>query len=239
MKRKLLMLILVGVLLFSSETNAFAKVIEGEKNVTSEKYKIVVKGQVVDILQLAKDNDVDPDELKEAILAGPDADGRYSPFSHVRQLGTKSSKELASVEKKAPDGSPLFILKNENFAPPKNIAKEILTAPITKASYVFRQNQDTTAYNYTGNPGASGIMPYLGSFACHRYSNASPYIPYGKHIYLDRWIWLPDNYYHTDFVSNDTGTGRPNAWWVDIYYHKSYQAAQNYGVINLSYNQQL
>lgn len=228
-----LMILTTGIV-----STAFATADNAKQNIDS-KYGIVLDGKVVNVEKLAKENDVDPDELKAALLAGPDADGRYSPFSHVRQLGTKSTQELASIEKKAPNGSPLFIMKKEGSAAPNNTAKENLKVLNQASGYVLRSNQDTTAYTYTGKPGASGTYPYLGSFACHRYSNNSPYIPYGKHIYLDRYVWLPDNYYHSDFVSNDTGTGRPNTWWVDIYYDHSVAAALNYGVINLSYNQEL
>ena len=191
---------------------------------------ILIDGVKFNIKELAYENDVDPIELRAALMAGPDSDGRFSPFSHLNQLGTKTKEQLAEIAltKTTATGEPLFIM----------IDKTEFSMNGTKG-YIERKNQDTTAYNYTGNAGASGTMPWLGSFASHRYANGAPYIPYNKKIYLDRFVWLPDGVgYISEFTSNDTGAGKPNTWWVDIYYHNDVASARAYGVINLTYNQE-
>lgn len=67
-----------------------------------------------------------------------------------------------------------------------------------RIGYITRKNQDSTAYNWTGYKTANGNWPVLGIVACHREkdiyggSSNAPVIPFGKHVYLDRYVWLPD-----------------------------------------------
>lgn len=102
------------------------------------------------------------------------------------------------------------------------------------------ENQDSTAYLATGNPGASGTMPWVGSCAVHKVSGTSntPLIPFGTTVsYLNRSVNIGGNSYSA-FVVNDTGD--PNnvrsLYWTDLYFgsntSENKTAALNYGVKN-------
>lgn len=99
-------------------------------------------------------------------------------------------------------------------------------------------NQDSTAYLATGNPGASGLMPWVGSCAVHKVSGTTntPLIPFGTTVsYLNRTVNIGGNGYSA-FVVNDTGD--PNnirsLYWSDLYFGANTSAnktaALNYGV---------
>ena len=192
-----------------------------------------------EIERLAKLNNVDPQELKNAIESGVDDEGRFSPFSKVKTLDngiTQEQLDEMNKEKLSSTGEPLIKPLNK----PKAFKDNSLSG------YIERKDQDTTAYVWTGNKTANGNWPELGIVACHRekdiYGGTSntPVIPFGKKIYLDRYVWLPDGVgYKSDFKVDDTGRGPGKTdYWLDIYYGTDEASALIYGNIVLTYNQE-
>ena len=98
--------------------------------------------------------------------------------------------------------------------------------------------EDSTAYLGTGNPGASGTMPWVGSCAVHRAnsSTTAPLIPFGTSVmYMNRYVSIGGKSYGT-FVVNDTGDPnfKRSLYWTDLYFgsntQANKQAALNYGL---------
>jgi hypothetical protein len=169
-----------------------------------------------EILRIAELNNVNADALTKSIEKGADEEGRFSPFSKLtpNKKGIKQTTLDENNKKKlSSTGEVLLKPKYENSS-------------ISAMGYIGRSDQDSTAYNWTGNPTASGVYPYLGIVAVHRNidiggSGYGPVIPFGSNIYLDRWVWLPDGVgYKSNFVVKDTGSGPGRtAYWIDVYYH--------------------
>lgn len=237
--KKFLSTILVTSLLLGGSGTAFANITTLNDDVEPNPYSI----SDIEVTRLAELNNMDPVLLKEAIEAGPDADGRYSPFSKVPQLNNGiTNAELAERDKQksSSTGAPLILPKETSpNAPVKS--KEV--------SKVSKTNEDVTAYNKTGNKTANNNDPVLGIAACHRKidigleQNYQPVIAFGTTVYLDRYVWLPDGNYRSQFVIDDTGSGedkngnqlRTN-YWLDIYYADDTASAKKFGVIKMNYN---
>lgn len=192
-----------------------------------------------EIEKLAKLNNVDPIELKNAIESGVDEEGRFSPFSKIKTLDNGIKQEQLdemNKEKLSPTGEPLT----------KPLYKSKTFKDNTLSAYTERKDQDTTAYVWTGNKTANGNWPVLKIVACHRekdiYGGTSntPVIPFGKNVYLDRYVWLPEGVgYTSNFYVDDTGLGPGKTdYWLDIYYGDDYDSAIIYGNIVLTYNQE-
>ena len=226
--KKMLSIFLVMVFVMSLNAYAFASTTENKEFMelygitVIDEYTISIGDTVWDIKELAHDNDVDPDELKAALLSGPDADGRLSPFANLRELGNKSLEEkIADTNSRS--------TKNKNFGK--------YSSDPTRATYTTHYNQDSTAYVWTGNPMANGKYPEVKHIASKRLSGGSPTIPFGKHVATSQWIQIPGYPQRCDFWSGDTGNGpsNPTSHWIDIYfggetnYQTAYNAAINYG----------
>ena len=228
-KKRLLTVLTLAIFILATSLTAFA----------AEDIAVTLDGKTYkfscsEIEKIAKMNNVDPIALKEAIESGPDEDGRFSPFSKLKPLDngvTKQELDELNKQKMSSTGVPLI----------KSKALEN-----NKRGYIARTDQDTTAYNWTGYRTANGNWPVLGIVACHRQrdiyggSSYAPVIPFGKQVYLDRYVWLPDGVgYKSDFYVDDTGAGPGKTdYWLDIYYHNDTASAIAYGNIVLNYNQQ-
>ncbi|AKG34986.1 RlpA-like double-psi beta-barrel domain-containing protein [Paenibacillus durus] len=189
-----------------------------------------------EIDRLAAQNNVDANALRKAIESGPDEERRFSPFSKLPQLKnkgitTQEQLDQANAQRLSSTGEPLVKSKAASKS-----------SSFSALSTISKTNQDSTAYNWTGNQTANGNWPALGICAVHRQidiggSTYAPVIPFGKLLSTNKDIWLPDGVgYKSDFTVDDTGSG-PNrtAYWIDIYYHNDTQSAINYGVIKLDY----
>lgn len=184
-----------------------------------------------EIEQAAKLNNVDPKALKEGIESGPDEEGRFSPFSKLPQLPSGNLQEN-DEQKLSSTGQPLFRPK----------ADKSLINPLRATT---KTDEDSTAYNWTGNKTANGNWPELGIGAVHRVKDISggtsnaPVIAFGTQLNITNVdIWLPDGVgYKDEFIVDDTGSGPTRTdYWVDIYYHHDTASAIAYGVIKIDYN---
>ena len=114
---------------------------------------------------------------------------------------------------------------------------EVSDISVTRSEHIV-YNQDSTAYLGTGNPGASGTMPWVGSCAVQRAnsSTTAPLIPFGTSVmYMNRYVSIGGKSYGT-FVVNDTGDPnfKRSLYWTDLYFgsntQANKQAALNYGL---------
>lgn len=112
--KKMLSLLFIVIFIMSLSTSAFAGTSENKAFMEANNIEVIdgyiisLDGDILDVEELAHENDVDPDELLTAILAGPDADGRYSPFANIKQLGNMSLEEKIARTKATS-------IENENF----------------------------------------------------------------------------------------------------------------------------
>lgn len=84
MKKKLLAFLVTGFMIISLfPFGVYADLIEINSQKQSAPSFTISEG---DLERLAWLNNVDPQELKDALKAGPDENGRYSPFSNLKQL---------------------------------------------------------------------------------------------------------------------------------------------------------
>lgn len=102
-------------------------------------------------------------------------------------------------------------------------------------------DQDSTAYLATGNPGASGTMPWVGSCAVHpanavNVNPVDPLIEFGTLLlYMNKTVMIGGQEY-SSFIVNDTGDLDfcRSLYWTDLYFgdntEANYQAAINYGL---------
>jgi hypothetical protein len=192
-----------------------------------------------EITKLAELNNVDPNELRKAIESGPDTEGRFSPFSElaIKNVITTEQADKSDVSKLSSTGEPLV----------KPLTANTETSKVSAlATSYSKTDQDSTAYNWTGNNTANGNVPVLGICAVHRNkdlggSDYKPVIPFGTQLSTNKDIWLPDGAgYKSTFKVDDTGSA-PNrtSYWIDIYYHKDTASAIKYGVIKLNYTYSL
>ncbi|MDP1510345.1 hypothetical protein L8C07_07370 [Paenibacillus sp. CMAA1739] len=186
-----------------------------------------------EINRLAELNNVDPIELRKAIESGSDEDGRFSPFSKlaIKNVITTEQADKSDASKLSSTVEPLIMSKAAQKS-----------SSISAQSTISKTNQDSTAYNWTGNQTANGNWPALGICAVHRKkdiggSGNSPVIPFGTTLSTNKDIWLPDGVgYKSSFTVDDTGSGpKRTDYWIDIYYHKDTKSAINYGVTKLNY----
>lgn len=236
---KVVTVALSSAMLLTFFSSAFA---QPSNQVSKEKQDVSVTldGQTTyfsssEIERLAELNNVDPNSLREAIESGPDEQGRFSPFSKLPRLKNGTSQEQLTEndkQKLSSTGESLIKPKTE-----KSVARPLAT--------VTKSNQDSTAYNWTGNRTANGNWPVLGISAVHRVKDISggtsnsPVIPFGTALdIIGVDIWLPDGHgYEDQFTVDDTGSG-PNRtdYWIDIYYHNDTASAIAYGITTLSYS---
>lgn len=157
--------------------------------------------EIYNVQELSRENNVDPEELTDAIIHDLDSD-RFSPFSRISTLDEDNSEDSIM--------------------------------PLYEFTYT---NQDSTAYLATGNAGASGKMPWIGSCAVHNggNGNTTPIIPFGTTIlYMNSSVTIQGKTY-SSFIVNDTGDPqrRKSTYWTDIYFgdnnSANYTAAINYG----------
>ncbi|KZE71637.1 hypothetical protein AV654_05370 [Paenibacillus elgii] len=228
---------LSSAMLLTLSSGAFAQPSSQATKETSD-VSVTLDGQTThfsnsEIKRLAELNNVDPNELRKAIESGPDEEGRFSPFSKLAPLKNtgivKEQLDKSNTQKLSSTGEPLIRSKAEKSV-------------ISPLSTVTKSDQDSTAYNWTGNKTANGNWPVLGVCAVHRNkdiggSGNGPVIPFGTTLATDKDIWLPDNVgYKSSFNVDDTGSGpKRTDYWIDIYYSKDTKSAINYGVIKLSY----
>lgn len=120
---------------------------------------------------------------------------------------------------------------------PESTPVEVEPEPTPRTEH-FIYDQDSTAYLATGNPGASGTMPWVGSCAVHTAnSNTSrPLIDFGTTVfYMNRTVTIGGKNY-TSFIVNDTGDANNirSFYWTDLYFgdntEANYEAAINYGL---------
>ncbi|MDF2948320.1 MAG: hypothetical protein K0R07_333 [Sedimentibacter sp.] len=184
--------------------------------------------------RLAWLNNVDPQELKDALNAGLDENGKYSPFSNLKQLDngiTDEELKKRDLLKIGSDGTPI-VRMNPYFS------------NIVPAGQILRSNQDATAYvAASGKVTASGKTPKYGMVAVHFAGGnpVNPVIPFGTAIYLDRYISLPDGTQRSNYTVEDTGSGHEDStlYWIDLFFGglSNYPKAINFGTQTVTYNQ--
>ncbi|MBU9727482.1 RlpA-like double-psi beta-barrel domain-containing protein [Diplocloster modestus] len=162
-----------------------------------------------DIKGLSKKYNVDENELREAVKNALNSDV-FSPFSDIEIPGTNQSSDVI-----IPNG----VQRRGDFS-------------------VI--NQDVTAYTAErGRKTASGVYPYVGNVACHRYDDKSPYIPYGSTVTYPESIKIGSSS-RRSFTVDDTGTGGSRSyWWTDVYFGYKPDMdspALNFGVKHWAYD---
>jgi len=230
---------LSSALLLSFSSGAFAQP-SSQANKETNDVSVTLDGRTTyfssfEIEKLAKLNNVDPNALRKEIESGPDEEGRFSPFSKLPLLNNGTSQELLdenNEQKLSSTGQPLVRSKSE-----KSVISSLMTTTKT--------NEDSTAYNWTGNKTANGNWPVLGISAVHRVrdinsssTSYAPVIAFGTTLNITNVdIWLPDGHgYEDQFTVDDTGSGPTRTdYWVDIYYHNDTASAIAYGVTKLDY----
>ncbi|MGG4342299.1 hypothetical protein [Paenibacillus lautus] len=233
---------LSSVMLLALSSSAFAQPVSQGTEETSD-VSVTLDGKTTqftssEITKLAELNNVDPNELRKAIESGPDEEGRFSPFSQlaIKNVITTEQANKSDASKLSSTGVPLV--------EPITASETSMVSPL--ATSYSKTNQDSTAYNWTGNNTANGNVPVLGICAVHRNkdlggSDYKPVIPFGTQLTTNKSIWLPDGVSYTStFKVDDTGSGpKRTDYWIDIYYHKDTASAIKYGIIKLDYTYSL
>ncbi|KOP65857.1 hypothetical protein AMS62_11835 [Bacillus sp. FJAT-18019] len=233
---------LSSVMLLALSSSAFAQPVNQETEEASV-VSVTLDGETTtftssEITKLAELNNVDASELRKAIESGPDAEGRFSPFSHLatKKALTTEQANKSDASKLSSTGVPLV--------EPITASEASMVSPL--ATSYSKKDQDSTAYNWTGNNTANNNVPVLGICAVHRNkdlggSDYKPVIPFGTQLTTNKSIWLPDGVgYTSTFKVDDTGSGpKRTDYWIDIYYHKDTASAIKYGVIKLDYTYSL
>ncbi|TDQ33449.1 hypothetical protein [Aureibacillus halotolerans] len=114
-----------------------------------------------EVERLAKLNNVDPFKLKEAIEAGVDEEGRYSPFSKVPQLENGVSQEqLAEYNKQklSSTGVPLIRYETEN-------AETGLSTEVTNQSRTHLDDIEQGTKQQKIIEWFWGLVPFIGEQA--------------------------------------------------------------------------
>lgn len=217
MKKKLIVILMAMAITISMSIPAFAT--EKMPTTTVEKlhstsYRENIKEQY-NIYELSNRFSVDPEALTDAVIKGEDSP-KFSPFSELEIIGDTKIKE--------------------NRVPELSLPRNQMPAP--RLFEVWEYNQDSTAYLATGDPGASGLMPWVGSCAVHKVSSTdrNPVIPFGTSIsYLTGSVSIGGKNYGA-FVVNDTGDANyiRSAYWTDLYFGdntaENRTSALNYGI---------
>lgn len=201
------------VLAMSMNTAAFAA--ENTNNMLVD-----IGGIVVDVEQIAEENDVEPYALKEAIEEGKNAE-KASPFSNLR---------TSTPNTEAAEHTEYSVFRTSERAS-------------TKAS---KTNQDSTAYvAKSGALTASGKTPTLGMCAMHidattkTGTTSSTKVKLGTTIYMEDKVNVNGTNYSSFNVEDRGNPTNRTTYWIDIYFglHNTtnYNAAINYGVKTVSY----
>ncbi|GMK40880.1 hypothetical protein PCCS19_39360 [Paenibacillus sp. CCS19] len=239
---------LSSVMLLSFASGAFAQPLS-QVSTGTQGASVTLNGQTTyfsgsQIERLAQVNNVDPNSLREAIEAGPDADGKFSPFSKLPRLdnGISEAQLFENSKQKLSSTGESLIQPAETSTASSPFASTTISA--LAATTTTKSNQDSTAYNATGNNTANGNLPRLGIVAVHRVKDItsgstsnSPVIPFGTSINVTNVdIYLPNSGYRDIFTVDDTGLG-PNRtdYWIDVYFGTDTTSAINYGVTKVSY----
>lgn len=185
------------------------------------KVTVKVGNKSIDVTGIAKENGVDPYELKKAIENGKNTQ-KASPFSNLAT--TKSGKKEAEII--------------ETIS-----ARAGTTATRTK---VTKKNQDSTAYvAKKGSLTASGKTPQIGMCAMHTNvttktgETTSKVIKLGATLHMEEAVNI-NGITSTSFIVEDRGAPKNRTkYWIDVYFglnnSTNYQAAINYGIKKVSY----
>lgn len=180
-----------------------------------------IGGTIMDIKQLAEENDVDPYELKTAIEESMDAE-KVSPFS---SLATNTPNTTASE------------------------SIEYVRGRSAASVQVNKDNQDSTAYvAKAGATTANGKTPEVGMCAMYIKSTtktgqtSDSIVRLGTTIYMTEAVDVNGTSY-SSFVVEDRGNpSNRTDFWIDIYFgqyvdktSQTYKAAIQYGVKTVSY----
>lgn len=191
----------------------------------SDDLRMELGGTIIDIGQLAKENDVDPYELKAAIEESMDAEVA-SPFS---SLATYTPNTMASESTEIVCGR--------------------AAASATGNIKVNKENQDSTAYvAKEGAVTANGKTPDIGMCAMYIKSTtktgqtSDSIVRLGTTIYMDSAVDVNGTSL-SSFVVEDRGNPKNRTdFWIDIFFGQyvdknsdEYIAAINYGVKTVSY----
>lgn len=192
----------------------------------TDNLQMEIGGTVMDIRQLAEENDVDPYELKAAIEEGLDAE-KASPFSCLA-TNTPNTEATESVK----------------FIHGRSAASTYGSVMVSK------EKQDSTAYvAKEGQVTANGKTPQIGMCAMKISSTTKTGQTTDKIVRLGTTIYMEDpvdvnGTSYSSFVVEDRGSGdnRTN-FWIDIFFGQyvdktsdTYKAAINYGVKEVSYH---
>lgn len=197
-----------------------------EEELQDEEYR----RKIIDLYgleEISREYNVDLDDVVDAAIRGEGED-KFSPFTEYPFVNNQEAQEnQAEAEEETTAGK-------EDTITEGSPAGEIERAGLEHIVY----NQDSTAYLGTGNPGASGTMPWVGSCAVHAASAGNPLIPYGLTVYyLNRSVTISGVSY-SSFVVNDIGdlTNVRSLYWTDLYFGDdtaaNETAAYQYGVKN-------
>lgn len=174
-----------------------------------------------------------------AIYASDDEEN-YDREQIKEQFNVEELSRKFNVNPEELTDSIIHDLNSDRFSPFSNIETPDTNSENSDISLLFEysaSNQDSTAYLATGNPGASGNMPWIGSCAVHNGGSVgtAPIIPFGTTIhYLNKTVNIGGKNY-SSFVVNDTGDlqRRKSLYWTDLYFgantSANYSAALNYG----------
>lgn len=182
-------------------------------------------GTIIDIGQLAKENDVDPYELKAAIEESVDAEVA-SPFSSLA-TGTPNTMASESTE----------------------LVRGYSATSLSGSTKVSKVNQDSTAYvAKEGQVTANGKTPTIGMCAMYIKSTtktgqtSDKIVRLGTTIYMESPVDVNGTSF-SSFVVEDRGNpSNRTDFWIDIFFGQyvdknsdTYKAAINYGVKTVSY----
>lgn len=183
-------------------------------------------GTIIDIAQLAKENDVDPYELKAAIEESMDAEVA-SPFS---SLATYTPNTMAS--------------ESIEFVCGRSATSESDSIQVNKI------NQDSTAYvAKEGAVTANGKTPAVGMCAMYIKSTtkkgqtSDSIVRLGTTIYMETPIDVNGTSLSTFVVEDRGNPDNRTDFWIDIFLGQyvdktsdTYKAAIKYGVKTVSYH---
>lgn len=191
----------------------------------AENLQMEIGGTIIDIDQLAKENDVNPYELKAAIEESMGAEV-VSPFS---SLATNTPNTMASES--------------------TELVRGRATTSVSGNVKVSKNNQDSTAYvAKDGDKTASNKTPEVGMCAMYiksttkTGSTSDTIVKLGTTIFMNSAIDVNGKSL-SSFVVEDRGNpSNRTDFWIDIYFGQyvdknspTYKAAVNYGIKTVSY----
>lgn len=185
-----------------------------------------VVSTAIDINRLAKENDVNPYELKAAIEESMD-ETVASPFSSLA-TNTPNVKASESVEP---------------------IGERVVDGMVRNVK-VTKKNQDSTAYvAKSGALTASGKTPTVGMCAMHinvttkTGETSDSIVRLGEVIYMDNAVDVNGRSLSMFVVEDRGNPSNRTDFWIDIYFGQyentssdTYKAAINYGIKTVSYS---